>query len=298
MFVLYVGYALVFVAIFLIARVLLKEEESRAAQESLDESKSKESSNTLVKWLRPFFRQYLVPMVRGKPFWNKSRDRYRRKLISAGLKNEFTPDEFIAFKLINILFFPLIGGMMNALDLINLSIPIIVVAAVVGWFYPDLWIRSRINERKKQIKKAMPFIVDLLALSTEAGLDFVGAMQKVVEKAAPSPLVEEFSQVLKDIKVGSSRNESLREMAARIDMPEVGSFVAILISADQMGASIGKTLRQQSEAIRNERFMMAERAGALAAQKLMIPTIFIVLPAVFIMIIGPFALGFVLGGGQ
>ena len=126
---------------------------------------------------------------------------------------------------------------------------------------------------------------------------FVGAIGKVVEKAAQSPLVEEFGQLLREIKVGSSRQEALREMALRIDMTEVNSFVAILISADQMGASIGKILRQQSDAIRTERTLRAEKAGAAAAQKVLLPLVFFIIPAVFIMIFGPFLLNAIYGGG-
>ena len=136
-----------------------------------------------------------------------------------------------------------------------------------------------------------------MALSTEAGLDFIGAIGKVVEKAAPSPLVDEFEQLLKEIKVGSSRNEALREMANRIDATEVNSFIAILISADQMGAPVGKTLRQQSEQIRSDRFVRAEKAGAAAAQKLLFPLVFFILPAVLLMVFGPFFLSFLSSSG-
>jgi tight adherence protein C len=139
--------------------------------------------------------------------------------------------------------------------------------------------------------------VDLLALSTEAGLDFLGAIGKVVEKARPSPLVEEFAQLLKEIKVGASRQDALREMAARIDMTAINSFVAILISADQMGASIGKILRQQSEQIRSERMLRAEKAGAAAAQKVLLPVALFILPAVILMIMGPFGLSFIYPSG-
>ncbi|MCC7441624.1 MAG: type II secretion system F family protein, partial [Bdellovibrionales bacterium] len=208
-----------------------------------------------------------------------------------------TADEFISFKLINILVFPVLGAGLKALEVFDAQWYHIAASAFVGWQYPDFWVNGLIKGRQKKVKKAMPFIIDLLALSTEAGLDFVGAMAKVVEKAAPSPLVEEFGQVLKEIKVGSSRQAALREMAARVDMPEIGSFVAILISAEQMGASIGKILRQQSEMIRIERFVMAERAGAIAGQKLILPIVLIVLPAVMLMISAPFALQFLGGGG-
>ncbi|MGZ3710057.1 MAG: type II secretion system F family protein, partial [Bdellovibrionota bacterium] len=253
--------------------------------------------NPLVKILRPFFTQYVVPIIRGKPFWDNQRRKYKRKIIAAGLRDELTPDEFIAFKILNVIVFPLIGGFLKAGGFLDLDWYYIVGAGGVGWFYPDLWVNSRMAARQKQILKAMPFIVDLLALSTEAGLDFIGAIGKVVEKATPSPLVEEFSQLLKEIKVGASRQEGLREMALRISMTEVNSFVAILISADQMGASIGKILRQQSDQIRTERMVRAEKAGARAASMVIMPVILFIMPAVLLMVLGPFALQFLTGGG-
>lgn len=296
--VLYSAYALVGLATFLVARMLMQEEESRAAQENLADLRDRKASNGLVKFARPFFTQYVVPMVRGKPFWDERRKKFKRNLIAGGLKDELTPDEFIGFKIFLILFFPIVGGLLKALDVMDLSFLIVVGLAAGGWFYPDFWVNSRIKDRQKKIMKAMPFIVDLLALSTEAGLDFVGAIGKVVEKANPSPLVEEFGQLLKEIKVGASRQEALREMSARIAMTEVNSFVAILISADQMGASIGKILRQQSEQIRTERMVRAEKEGAKAATKVMAPMMLFIVPAVFLMIGGPFVLQFIYPNGN
>ena len=295
--VLYVAYALIGWGTFIIARMMLQEQELRDAAENLADLKDRRASNPLVKITRPFFTQYVVPILRGKKFWDSRRIYYKRKIVAAGLKDELTPDEFIAFKAFLIVFFPLMGGMLNAGGLIDISGVYVLLSGVIGWFYPDLWVKGRIADRQKKILRALPFIVDLLTLSTEAGLDFIGSIGKVVEKANPSPLIDELSQLLKEIKVGSSRQEALREMALRVDMSEVNSFIAILISADQMGASIGKVLRQQSDQIRAERMTRAERAGAIAAQKLMIPLMCCAVPAVFIMIIGPVVLGFVYGGG-
>lgn len=291
------AYGLTFFATFFLAKRLLQEEEARAAQENLEDLRNRKASNFLVKITRPFFSQYVAPIVRSKSFWDDRRKIYKRKLISAGLSDELTPDELLAFKLFLIVFFPIVGGLLRALDLLDLSMMSIMSLTVVGWFYPDLWLMMRIKARHRKILKAMPFIVDLLALSTEAGLDFIGAIGKVVEKAASSPLVEEFEQLLKEIKVGSSRADAMHEMALRINMPEVNSFIAILISADQMGASIGKILRQQSEQIRTQRFVLAEKAGALAAQKLLIPLMLFILPAVFLMVFGPFLLAYLANGG-
>jgi tight adherence protein C len=290
------GYVLTGLATFILARMLLQEQENRAAQDNLD-ARENLSTNFLVKFTRPFFTQYVVPMIRGKSYWDEMRRNYRRKLIAAGLKGQFTPDEFIAFKLFQIVFFPLAAGMLKALDLVDVSFLFFLILPAAGWFYPDFWVKGQAQARQQKILKAMPFIVDLLALSTEAGLDFVGAIGKVVEKATPSPLVEEFGQLLQEIKVGASRQEALREMALRIDMTELNSFVAILISADQMGASIGKILRQQSEAIRSERMLRAEKAGAAASQKILLPLVLFMVPAVFLMIGVPFLLSFIYGGG-
>ena len=294
--VLYAGYALVGAGAFILARMLMAEQESRAAQENLEELRDRKASDPLIKLLRPFFTQYIVPMVRGKPFWDKKRVIFRRNIIAAGLKDELTVDEFISFKVLNVVFFPIALGMAKAGGFIDLAWMYILASGVAGWFYPNFMVNSRIQQRQTLILRAMPFIVDLLALSTEAGLDFVGAIGKVVEKAKPSPLVEELGQLLKEMKVGASRQEALKEMAARISMSQVNSFVAILISADQMGASIGKILRQQSEQIRSERMVRAEKAGAAAAQKVLLPLMLFILPAVFLMVGAPFVLSMMYGG--
>jgi len=294
--VLNVGYGLIFLAVFLFARMLLTEQENMSAQENMREIDGKKTSNPLVRFTRPFFSQYILPAIRGRARFNETRTKYRRKIISGGLKDELTADEFISFKILLIVVFPLIGGFIRALNLYDLPSVVIYILPAVGFFYPDFWVGSRINERHKSVIRSLPFVVDLLALSTEAGLDFIGAIQKVVEKAAPSPLIEELTQVLKEIKVGSSRAEALREMAFRINLQEVNSFVAVLVSADQMGASIGKVLRQQSDQIRTLRFVRAEKQGALATQKLMFPTFALILPAILIVMLVPFALQAMVGG--
>jgi tight adherence protein C len=291
------GYAFIFLATFIVFQFLSQEQEAQAAEENLGAAKDRKASNGLVKISR-FFNRYFLSWVRGKAYWDGYRASYRRKLIAAGLREEFNPDEFIAFKFFMVFFFPVVGIFLTLSDVYRFEGNTLLMAAVGGWFYPDLWMKGRITNRQRQVRRSMPFIVDLLALSTEAGLDFVGSIGKVVEKARPSPLVEELDQVLKEIKVGSSRADALREMASRLDMAEMNSFVAILISADQMGAPIGRTLRQQSEQIRVQRFLAAEKAGAAAAQKLLIPTILFILPAVMLMIMGPIIVQYVQGGGR
>ncbi len=296
--VLYAGYALAFMATFLFMRMLLTEQENLSTQENMRDLEGKKTANPLVRFTRPFFSQYIVPAIRGKQRFEKMRLKYRRKLISGGLKEQLTADEFISFKILLIVFFPLIAGMIRALGFYDVPGIAFLLLPGIGFYYPDFWVNGLIKVRHKSVIKSLPFVVDLLALSTEAGLDFIGAIQKVVEKAAPSPLIDELEQALKEIKVGSSRAEALRELAFRINMQEVNSFIAVLVSADQMGASIGKVLRQQSDQIRTLRFVRAEKAGAVSAQKLMFPTFALILPAILLIMLGPFMLQSLMGGGS
>jgi uncharacterized membrane protein (UPF0127 family) len=164
--------------------------------------------------------------------------------------------------------------------------------------YPSIWVSSTRKRRHEEIKLQMPFVIDLLTLSTEAGLDFIGALQKVVEKTRPGPLVGEIERMLQEIQLGTTRADAMRDMAWRIDLTEISSLVAVLVTADQMGSSLGGVLRVQSELIRTQRFTNAEKKGAAASQKLLFPLIFFIMPAVFIMIFGPVARASGLPGGQ
>ena len=112
-------------------------------------------------------------------------------------------------------------------------------------------------------------MVDLLTLCTEAGLDFMGSIGKIVERSKPDALIEELSELLKDTQLGKTRSEALRDLANRVDIPETTSLAAVLISSDKMGASIGSVLRAQSDTMRNERFMRAEKIGPKHRKKLL-----------------------------
>lgn len=292
-----VALGFVFTGVYLMARTFFHQEEARSAKQLLgEEDKDRKASNSVIKWSRPFFSRYVVPVVSGLKI-DDYRKVLKRKLIAAGMQDEFTPDELFSFKLFLIVGGPAALAGVNYLLELELGWPYFPLMSVLAFFYPDMMLNSATKERQKAVKRAMPFIVDLLALSTEAGLDFMGAIGKVVDKARPSPLVEEFGQVLKEIKVGSSRADALREMSQRLNMQEISSFVAVLISADQMGASIGKVLRQQSDQIRIQRFLAGEKEGAKASQKIMGPMFLFILPAILLTIFGPFGLQMMQGGG-
>jgi tight adherence protein C len=225
---------------------------------------------------------------------------YRKKvekiLLTAGMSRELTVDEFIGMRYLFGFMFPLLLFIMNFALEMELPYWMFGVLIPLGYNLPDIHARGVRNARVLSVRADLPFFIDLLALSTEAGLDFIGAIQRIVDKAEGSVLAEELGIVLQDIKLGSARIESMRRLAHRLDMGEITSFVAVLADADATGASISQVLKDQSVQMRLERFVRAEKAGARASQLILFPIVLFILPAVFIMVFGPVALQFEQGG--
>ncbi len=275
---------------FLISRTIFTDEEQYKASESLeDQDRIKASRNygIILKVSRPFFVRYISPAIGSMKNKKKIREKYKRPLFNGGLSHVLTPDDFFAFKLFLILGFPIAFlGLRSFLEE-DWPLTLVPVISAVGYVYPNIWLSGQIKKRNKEILQGLPFIVDLLALSIEAGLDFVAAMQRVIDKAPPSAITEEFETLIKEIRIGASRAEALRNLSFRIDLAVVSSFCATLIAADSVGASVGPILKTLSGEIRNKRSADIEKEGASATTKMLIPMIFLVVPAVFIVIAAP-----------
>lgn len=284
------------IAVFIVTSMMFQDESQYQASEKLEDAQSKSDDigkhGIVLKYSRPFFKRYISPIVGSMKNKKKIRDKYKRKLASAGLTDFLTPDDFFSFKLFLILGFPIV--FLGVREFLDETWPLTLVPLVgaVGFFYPDIWIKGKVQARQKEVLVALPFSVDMLALSVEAGLDFVAAMTKVVEKAKPSALTTEFEILIKELKVGASRAEALRNMSWRIDMIQMSSFTATLIAADSVGASIGPILKALSGEIRQKKSADAEKAGATAATKILFPMLFLITPAVFIIVAAPIILEF------
>jgi tight adherence protein C len=168
--------------------------------------------------------------------------------------------------------------------------------AAFGMFYPLIWVNDQVKKRHLQISRALPFNLDLLTLSVEAGLDFAAALGKVVEKGRKGPLSDELGITLKELKLGKTREEALRNLSARVELPTLTSFVHALIQADKMGTSLGKILRIQSTQLRIDRTQRAEKLANEAPVKLLLPLIGFIFPTIFIMLFGPIAYQVFFGG--
>lgn len=254
--------------------------------------RSQSAIYNMARLLFPFF----IPLVRLAKV-PKYRESIEAKFVTAGMADEIKVDEFFAFKIVMGIFFPSFFG----LTIGALIEPIpwwgLLLLGLYGFFFPDLWLGGRVGLRQKEMRRALPYVMDLLTLSVEAGLDFVAGISRVVEKSSPSALVEEFRLFLQELQLGVTRQEALRNLSKRVDMGEISAFVSLLVQADELGASIGPVLRAQSELLRTQRFQAAEKAGAQAAQKILFPLVLCILPAVFIMIFEPIVLSFIYGNG-
>jgi tight adherence protein C len=171
-----------------------------------------------------------------------------------------------------------------------------VLSAAFGAAYPLIWLRDKLRARRRGIVRALPFDLDLLTLSVEAGLDFVAALGKVVEKGRKGPLADELATVLKELKLGKTREEALRNLAARVGIPTLTSFVQALVQADRMGTPLGKVLRILSSQMRAERTQRAEKLANEAPVKLLLPLLLCIFPTLFLMLFGPIGYQVFFGG--
>jgi tight adherence protein C len=160
------------------------------------------------------------------------------------------------------------------------------ILAVLGFMLPPMLLKSMVDRRKEAIVKKFPDALDLMSICVDAGLTFDGAMAKVDEKW-DDPLAREFGRVIYEIQLGKSRRQSLRDLSDRCGVNDVTSFIAAVLQADQLGVSIGKVLRIQSEQMRIKRRQRAEEKAHQAPVKMMFPMVFLIFPSMFIVLLGP-----------
>ena len=160
---------------------------------------------------------------------------------------------------------------------------------VFGFLAPDFYLGNRAGGRGKQILDSLPDALDLLTISVEAGLGFDAALVKVTEKLKGA-LSEEFKRAASEQRVGKSRQEALRGITERVEQRELATFISAIIQADQLGVSMSKVLRIQSEQMRGDRRQRAEEKAAKAPILIMLPTIGCIFPSLFIVILAPAAL--------
>jgi tight adherence protein C len=215
----------------------------------------------------------------------------RKKLEMAGNPMQMDPAFFLAMRSVLAVVF---GGVLFAVFALTkrnwaqgLAVSALFVA--IGFYFPDLWLTSRIRQRQKGIFRAMPDALDLLTICVEAGLGFDGAMAKVHEKW-DNDLALELGRVIQEIRLGKLRRDALRDMADRLGVAELTSFVAAVIQSEQLGVSMAKVLRIQSDQMRVRRRQMAEEEAHKAPIKMVFPIALLIFPSILIILLGPAAM--------
>ncbi|MBI1881745.1 MAG: type II secretion system F family protein [Chloroflexi bacterium] len=248
-----------------------------------------------IELSQPFSQRIIRPMLvklgnaLGRLSPSKSRAAAERQLELAGKPYGWGATEFLGLRLFVAVVFGVLAFLITSLSpsagaLARIIAPL--VAAFFGYLLPILWLRSKINKRKKEIIKSLPDAMDLLTITVEAGMGFDGALQKVAEKWS-NELSKAFGKVVQEMRLGVIRREALRNMSNNMDVPDVTSFVAAIIQADQLGVSIAKILRIQSEQMRVKRRQRAEEQANKAPIKMLFPMVFLIFPALFVVLLGP-----------
>lgn len=214
----------------------------------------------------------------------------KRKLISAG--RPMTANVFLTLKFLLAAFLPAAAFIiLRPKEPTLLAIPLI-----IGFIFPDLWLSSQIKKRHAAILRDLPHIIDLLNICVGAGLDFMVAVSRVIQEFRQCVLIDELKGLMQEIQMGSARRDALKNLAQRINSPEVISFARTLVQADRMGTPIGEALKMQAEEIRLRRFQRGEEMGLKAPIKLLFPLLFFILPVVLIIVAGPILIQFTRGG--
>jgi tight adherence protein C len=241
--------------------------------------------------LTPNFRRlFATPSLQG------IRAAVRRAIVAAGFEGLITADEFLAIRIL----FPTLFGLLLWMPLVRVVVAVSQGTPLAGmqfsltllgllWLvlYPGLWLKRALQARHKSIQRSLPFTLDLLTLSVEAGLDFMTALQRNVERTRIDALSEELLRVIREIQIGKTRREALRDMSYRVNLSDLRSVVNSLVQADELGVSIGSILRIQSDQMRQRRFERAEKLANEAPVKMLFPLIFFIFPAVFVILMGP-----------
>jgi tight adherence protein C len=255
----------------------------------------------------PFSFRLLLPLVPNvapffrRPCFDKMNAQLTRKLVSAGFSGILTSEELLGLK---VLLPAVLGGLSVAAFWAFLALApgragaalrahegtFCLIILLLYFARPGLWLKRVLKERQRAVQKALPFMLDLLTLSVEAGLDFMNAMQRIVERRRLDALGEEMVRVLREIQLGKTRRVALRDMADRLDHPDVRSVVNSLVQADELGVGIAVILRIQADQMRQRRFERAEKLANEAPVKMLFPLVAFIFPAVFLVLLGPIIL--------
>lgn len=251
------------------------------------------SDGLLFKVALPFI-QYFGRIAARMRVLEGTRRGLDQRLVRAGKAYSITSDEFMGLMFVTGLAGAAVG--VYLMVIMEMSPNVIVAVGLLGMMLPNLSLREAVTRRQKAILKVLPYTLDLLCLAVEAGLDFAAALNRIGEKLGKNPFRDEIRLLSRDLSMGKTRGEALRDMEKRIGLEDLTSVVSALVQADELGASLGPTLRIQSAELQRRRFQRAEKKAMQAPVLMLIPLVIFIFPLVFLVIFGPMAIRIFYGG--
>jgi tight adherence protein C len=245
-----------------------------------------ESKSFSQRALTPFYQRISRFLIKATP--SRKIIILKKKLEKAGLLKNTTPENWlytrIMVMLISSILFGLVSYIMVANFLKSLVIALLIMLLISTFF--NFYLSKRIDTRKKMIVKDLPYTLDLITVSVEAGLSFDGAMARVIANIS-GQLCDEFAKTLKEIRMGIQRKVALKNMSERCEVKELSMLLTSLIQADDLGVGLGNVLRIESIGLREHRKQVAREKAMKAPIKMLFPLIFFIFPSIFIIILGP-----------
>ena len=280
--------------VFLVLSQLDERNTARSTLRQLDDYQVENQRDQEL--LAPLHERVLAPVVTG---FSKLGGRFnppdyvegiRTKHVQAGIYSSDQVERFLATRILCFVLVPFWLSLMFLINPLGLSGMLQLFVAGVGVAAlavgPNSRLNSKVQDRSRSIQRALPDVLDLLVISVEAGLGFEQAVDRVINNV-PGDLSDEFARVLGETSAGASRSDSLRALQERVDLPEIRSFVLAMIQADKFGVSIGRVLRGQADEMRIKRRQLAQERAQKAPVKMLIPMVFCIFPALFVVILGP-----------
>lgn len=240
---------------------------------------------------QPFQERVLIPLMRsvlqvlGRYGPKQSAERLRLSLQQAGNPGNLQPLQFSGIRIGLAVILVLVFGaitLSQGLEVVQVLM-YTAIGGAMGYLLPGIWLGQQMKKRKKNILKSLPDSLDLLCISVEAGLSFDQALGRVSEKW-DNELCREFKRMLTDVRLGRARRDALRDMSARCGVEDVQTFVAAVIQAEQLGVSMSRILRIQSDQMRLRRRQRAEEEAHKAPIKMLFPMVFLIFPSLFVVI--------------
>jgi tight adherence protein C len=215
------------------------------------------------------------------------RDKMAMRLRVAGRSAPEDLDRFLAMRVLTAVAAPVVALLvLHFMGTTKIGVGGALVAAAALLILPGSRVTREAEARQKQASKQLPDVLDLLVISIEAGLGFEQALDRTIT-AVPGALSDEFSRMLGEVRAGASRATSLRDLADRLDVDDVRRFVLAVLQADKFGVSIGRMLRNQADEVRVHRRQKAQERAQKAPVKMLVPMVFCIFPAIFVVILGP-----------